>query len=349
MLHALMLCIIALQALLQPAMGGMHRLGPNSPVQRWPTGPNGVVKIPFCYADDVSAIFLGPIFEGAQEIWRLAIGDPGVLNGHRLGGFEEITVNGGHPYCYTTGAGHRQWNNMIPPDTLVVQGSWLPIDDIYDLRVTVATIGYIPSNILNAAGRHSLTIAEPNNVNQDVLKHRVAAEIAHIFGLDYEHQRMDRDHYVKFTCWHLINYRRLQGYVKAQGRPYTMDEICASYALSTSEPYSYFEMPSIFFTQDPLDLGFKDANGNPLLLGSTPHGPFDFDSIMLFDSDRFKDLSRHFVAAAGPLIRWKNAGPDYKPPSKTRVETALTIPRRYFATPSWGDRMTIVNLYPWTW
>lgn len=77
-----------------PQLGWAHVVGGTSPVKTWPANDQGIVSIPYCWADPWSRKNIDRKFKQAWLKWSVKIGSPSAQSGHRLGGFREVTDKG---------------------------------------------------------------------------------------------------------------------------------------------------------------------------------------------------------------------------------------------------------------
>lgn len=118
-----------------PELGWTHVIntgfpGSSSPLQVWPAGPDGIVYIKYCWADQVTKDRLASVVSRAWNSWSNAIGEAGpCYRRHRLGGFSEPP-----DFCYTDAA-HSNWNPAVPGDTVMV---WATVGSIR----SSASLGY---------------------------------------------------------------------------------------------------------------------------------------------------------------------------------------------------------------
>ncbi|KAF2746964.1 hypothetical protein M011DRAFT_72460 [Sporormia fimetaria CBS 119925] len=187
----------------------------------WPKSPsNGkpapIVELPFCLRDPYAEVHAKYVLETALQVWRVnGLGEPGPHSGHRL----QWTFADPGTYCRHPDG---NWNKAVHGHTIEV---------LINPAISggAASLGFTPPAWDSRPGRHQLALGE------DVWKLPlfealpvVAHEIGHLFGLTHEHQRPDRDHYVKFMCHNLVGYeavkREVENNPKRNGD--TIEKIC---------------------------------------------------------------------------------------------------------------------------
>ncbi|KAF2647673.1 hypothetical protein K491DRAFT_723237 [Lophiostoma macrostomum CBS 122681] len=167
--------------------------------------------------------------------------------------------------------------------------------------------------------------------------HTVAHEFGHVLGMYHEHQRDDRDHYVRYQCEKLEGYDQAKKDVEAKGQ-HTIEEVCASVSLGYE--YNFPSAPQ-FSTQRYFD----DLGG----IYVTKGGEYDWHSIMHYTSDAFHNDRLSRDPPNVPLFRWVNGDPDFQPPPVDHTPTADEA-----KLIGWNEQETtddlyshIQTLYPW--
>ncbi|KAF2661100.1 hypothetical protein K491DRAFT_674091 [Lophiostoma macrostomum CBS 122681] len=187
-------------------------------------------------------------------------------------------------------------------------------------------------------GRHMLLINKAlagGQGDSDYVK-VVAHEWGHVFGLWHEHQRSDRDHYVRFDCQRIIGYGPAALKV-LQDKKYTLDQLCNDPATAIA-----YNFPSWQFSLTPADSDGADWK-------FTQSAEYDLGSIMHYQSSAFANPNMpvgdpRFV----PLAHWKQGGPDFQPPPLKPLPDAQLLEHiLYRNEPSDLDVKAIKAIYPW--
>ncbi|KAH4107762.1 hypothetical protein HBI80_129040 [Parastagonospora nodorum] len=306
--------------------------GPNHAIQAWPTNKDNLVYIPFCYLFDYVKQKNAPVFERAWDLWFRKIGKASKVAGHRLAGFEEMKdANGNSRFCYSSFE-NDVWNPDVPEDALVID--W----DILS-ATSWSFCGYTPKNMLDKRGRHQMVIGWEYTPHYERFKvvPTIAHEMGHIFGLAHEHQRADRDLYVKYQCENLYGYQIAKSQLPSQPGV-TMDMLCNDGTTCREDPWSTI---GINCASDYATAQYKDT----LVLGKD----YDVSSIMHYYSRQAGNWRQGEAVTIhnSPLIKWKNGGKDFTPPSVVNDENAEIIDFTWGRGPSDGDLEGIRAMYPW--
>ncbi|ORY18222.1 hypothetical protein BCR34DRAFT_660460 [Clohesyomyces aquaticus] len=159
--------------------------------QPWPRGSDGLVTIEYCFDNDQIEEKRESVIKTGLETWMEALGGrASPETGHALK-FQHQTDY----YCSING----QWNPRVPKNTL--QLKWLQ-GPLLGENGGRASVGFIPQSGPN--GGNNYIEVSPNAI-VELLVH----EIGHVLGMGHEHQRADRDKYVKYQC------DKVEGYQKA--------------------------------------------------------------------------------------------------------------------------------------
>jgi hypothetical protein len=163
-----------------------------------------------------------------------------------------------------------------------------------------------------------------------------AHELGHVMGFVHEHQRHDRDKYIRFNCEGLDGYAEAKKRLDKSDYPLTMDEVC--------ESNWYGRMPGIdwgFITNYSKDMGSTN-DGTRIVQTS---GTYDEHSIMHYASDENCKGTKHHLKDF-PLVKWKKTG-DQAPPPGTIPTDDNAVFIRWSTSPTGGDVAGVKQMYPW--
>ncbi|KAF2648075.1 hypothetical protein K491DRAFT_722874 [Lophiostoma macrostomum CBS 122681] len=321
------------QALAEPQFGSIDGVSDaRNPSQRWARNPmTGATVVEYCFANKWVKRTYADILGRGWMKWFNKIRNPSQANGHSLIVRPAIPLveNRKEQYCYLTdGNGPNDsgaWNNAFPKSILIIK-HW----DKSDIQATAsATVGWNPKDSTNVMLIHPFLLRD----RVDELVDTVAHELGHVFGLLHEHQRPDREHYIKYEC------RKLMGYAECErrtDRKHTMEEICKSSDLG----YRYdFPLAAQMSTENRRMV----EDGREMEQYRNYPRPYDLHSIMHYSSRQGAADQSSWREA--PLVKWKNGGPGYNPP---QLITDRDIEPIYPNTEvSDGDADAIRYLYPW--
>ncbi|KAJ4348233.1 uncharacterized protein N0V89_009605 [Didymosphaeria variabile] len=318
-------------------------------VTRWPRGQDRYTRIYYCYATVEHKNQLKDLISAALALWANALGPAGANSQHSL-----LVVE--HPlhFCYTRRNPNDQnspfvWNQNIPEETLLIQ---------VDASTGSATSHPGFSNGrqethfgLPTAGRHFMKV-NPNLINMfrnnphrgmETARASIAHEFGHVFGLEHEHAREDRDRYVFFDCTGLEGYpeakARLQAEQQAGRTQDKMSQVC--YFPDVAKKYGFgrienYSKPNTFRIRGGVSFELRRRHGFE----------YDVHSIMHYGSSmgaRYwnpNDLANAKV----PLRRWRNGGPNFQPPKQATNQNSELI--RTNERPSNLDVEILRILYP---
>ncbi|KAF2009551.1 hypothetical protein BU24DRAFT_78049 [Aaosphaeria arxii CBS 175.79] len=210
----------------------------------WPRDPaTGRVVINYCYYDHISRGMIAPsqLIEAAIELWMRALGGPASQATRHGIVFKERQYNGYPLYCYEHGS-WENWNHLIPLDTLVIR-------HVTNAQLAArATVGYYNMNPPHA-WKMQMQIglrAEPT-----VVVH----ELGHVFGMVHEHQRVDRDTYVKYQCERVPQFANAWALASQAG--YTVRQLCEDPVIGLRYGFPVWDWTSGYAT------GASDNQGQP--------------------------------------------------------------------------------------
>lgn len=235
-------------------------------------------------------------------------------NGHNLH-FERWKPVGGpnFPYCYTSPG---VWDTRIPPEAVVVY--WVATDPMG--REGSATTGHTANGV---PGRHNLMISgHTTDHNRDFT---AAHELGHIFGLNHEHERYNRDQHVHYNCRNVLGFAEAWGRCLAENHACTEDMLCDDRVLAIRHGF----VGSEFVTYNlPPDI-------------ASPYHP---ESIMHYDSSRGANPAiveqDHTNPMLYPMFR---VDPQTHQADFLRVQGGLPYPQFEISD---GDAAMIRAMYP---
>ncbi|KAF3033987.1 hypothetical protein E8E12_005307 [Didymella heteroderae] len=179
-------------------------------------------------------------------------------------------------YCYLPGT--RDWNPNVPRDTLKIEIDVMILDSAY------STIGWRPPRgDASDAGRHEMMLA----INADA--ELVAHELGHVFGMEHEAVRSDRDRYALYQCKNVEGYQA--AFKRAQAVYGTMS--AAEIEKSLCEDVD-FATQFNFMGSNYVKIPWPSEN-----IDDSP--VFDMDSIMLYASDTFSSPQYERLPASDVL------------------------------------------------
>jgi hypothetical protein len=147
----------------------------------------------YCYDDVQTYNALREPVSAAIKTWEKALGPPNARNGHSVM-FKMATNRRGRPYFCQHRPG--RWNKNVLPNTLAIQdkrgvqahckatygGSWRPQSKVKGWKFKM-------------------------EVGWDYTVNFLVHEFGHVLGMAHEHQRPDRDKYIKFNCKNLWGFK----------------------------------------------------------------------------------------------------------------------------------------------
>ncbi|KAF2688387.1 hypothetical protein K458DRAFT_147378 [Lentithecium fluviatile CBS 122367] len=337
----------------------IHQIGSKSPRTPWPMtneGHHGKLRvITYCFETlDTRAAMYCQI-QAAMKRWQDALGGiPGPQMGHNLA-FREVTNEDGSPApCYVYWdpvAQQGPWDDdIVPDDALVIKN--LP-------NTAESSTGYIPMDVHDGQGRHSLSVPAPKNIaaiqyieewiamHEPILiawtwsvyirpwneaHHAMPTNRALVLGMHHEDQRSDHQ-YIKFRCKKQRNYKARYDFWVAQGqKPESVHRwLCTDMGFATREGVRTKE-----FMVPPVD---RFGQPQPV----TEEGEFDGASVMLYWSG----------------VGAEDFGGDHRNRCDTEVDEGCVLMQirhdqggalNFYGpppTPSGGDISFVKKFYPW--
>jgi hypothetical protein len=162
----------------------------------------------------------------------------------------------------------------------------------------------------------------------------------YVFGLWHEHQRYDRDQYIRFNCEALKGYEGAKMRVQSQGR-HSMDEVCTHGVIAAS--YGFYAVES-YTKHDTLDPGATKIGLNYPRYQNYPENDYDYMSIMQYSSNP-KNWFDDNKKLQSSLAFWKHGGPNFVPPTTVTKDDLDFIYDK--SRPSDKDVKAIQMLYPY--
>ncbi|KAH7076235.1 hypothetical protein FB567DRAFT_596850 [Paraphoma chrysanthemicola] len=310
------------------------------PLSTWPTG-----KIAYCFDQPKTRNNLESDLKEAWKVWHDKLGDASQANSHKLRWLEFAFWDKEWPYCFLERHSPSDpwvWNPIVPYSVAMIMEWETRLPNMAPSSV----IGYIPQDWQrgNAEGRMGMRL----NLHQagDFHNHQhwiaaLAHELGHIFGLYHEHQRPDRDHWVRFNCAALPGYDRAKEMVTREGN-HDMKEVCSNGALAAT--YSFGAVKS-FDTIPHLDPGSEHVGKDWWWFQHYADRDYDDQSIMHYDSDA--DYWRNDDELLRVrLAKWHKRGADFNPPTKFSKDDLEYCYVNF--QPSQKDVDGIKKLYPWS-
>ncbi|KAG9191721.1 hypothetical protein G6011_10455 [Alternaria panax] len=214
---------------------------------RWPRNSENKVVIPYCYHTQEARETVLPILHIAIETWMSYLGVASKEAGHAIS-FKEHSTSDGEPiYCTPDREKSDEWNSALPHETLAIFWGG-------DKMGWSADVGLQPSQ--ETPWENRLYVGDENCF------HCAIHELGHVMGMIHEHQRSDRDTYIKVQYENIRDFEECWGRAKAKGdAKVTRSNICSNirYALEYKCLCSAFIkgitgslLP--LFTLDPYDM-----------------------------------------------------------------------------------------------
>jgi hypothetical protein len=163
----------------------------------------------------------------------------------------------------------------------------------------------------------------------------------HVFGLWHEHQRPDRDHYVRFNCRAVTGYDAAKIKVDQVGQ-HSMEQVCANGAIAAL--YGWNDIND-FDTMNHIDPASNLVGQNWYWLQNFPDRDYDEASIMHYDSHAAHwnhDEEKMYVR----LALWYNRDPDFMPPTQFTKDDLEFVYTNFEPSPE--DVKGIKKLYAWS-
>ncbi|KAF9697216.1 hypothetical protein EKO04_004836 [Ascochyta lentis] len=259
-------------------MGSAHIWGnPEGPIP-WERDKNNLFTIKYCFIRDYDRRHLVDMLETTIEEWWNEIGQAGSRSGHGLTMKELTDANGKPVYCMDNSA-EDKWNKNVPYDTLPIEftdGQEGSCSSTIGLKRTK------PPKPWNMR----LSIDSPNLI-QDTMH-----ELGHVFGMEHEHQRADRDKYIQVLYRNLHDHRSCYQKAKLQEPNIKEDDLCLHYKKALKYGCNCREY-----------IAGVSINGETIKAFGKE---FDYESIMMYNSNdnANRDCIEKFDQC--PLARWKD-------------------------------------------
>ncbi|KAJ8107672.1 hypothetical protein OPT61_g8707 [Boeremia exigua] len=285
-------------------------------VEPWPIERIGGVQyrvIKYCFTNERTRdLFDCSRWQPALALWGEKLGGvASAATGHNIGWRE---AHDGNPdrskrqpaYCVSNG----KWNPNVQPGTL-----WIRQDHI-DPYAAEAAIGY--DVLSNKPPRHNMLLGKDVSVDD------VVHELGHVFGMDHEMIRSDRDDYLLYQCDKLADYQKILK--QAVAKEGLKAEDAAAKLCNDIDFADKYKFDGAEYTKNPHGLIHDD-------------GDFDMDSIMLYDSESFAEKEECVLSDMNqcPLLRYID--------SSNKDAGVARIPRP--KSPSAGDVEWVKMWYPW--
>ncbi|KAF2661064.1 hypothetical protein K491DRAFT_711314 [Lophiostoma macrostomum CBS 122681] len=188
----------------------------------WPRVSNNKVAIRYCFYDTDTDKRLRSLVRGAMDVWMGALGERKKDNGHAIE-FYEHTDKDNKPYhCVDESNPSRPWNTNLQTDTVAIL--WRGADGINPQPVPAssATLGCLKKPnpfVLNLVVGTSHTLWE------------ITHELGHVLGMVHEHQRADRDLFIKYNCDKVFGFDA--AWQKASADGISKDRLCNDAQVAT--------------------------------------------------------------------------------------------------------------------
>ncbi|KAF1955958.1 hypothetical protein CC80DRAFT_594118 [Byssothecium circinans] len=162
--------------------GSADLFGQNGGPKPWPRNSRNKVVIKYCYEFQSTKQKLENALEmEGFSVWRQALGGGPSASSHYGVEFSETKDSNG--------------NDAVPKDALAI------IVDYTPGASGSATIGYVYDNANPEVCIHI-------NDREHRLPQAIAHELGHVLGMAHEHQRPDRDYWLKYRCHMLWDFKK---------------------------------------------------------------------------------------------------------------------------------------------
>ncbi|PSN75602.1 hypothetical protein BS50DRAFT_644514 [Corynespora cassiicola Philippines] len=281
----------------------------------WPRNPqNNLVEITYCYLNQRSRDEARSNLEDAIKGWIDALGGPAShVTGHGLA-FRDVKDDEGNPiFCSEDGgSGGSNWNSEIPLGTMNVE---------YRRDVTGEASMWYRLDSSNPWRNHLKIGASADVVS-------TMHELGHKFGMGHEHQRADRDQFVRFRCHNLIGFEEATEDAQENDRGMNWQIMCEDPRYSTIWGFTAIAQYSLNF--------IPDASFQVLPL-HTDDTPYDILSIMHYPTGihSYDACLTDWELDQCDMVKWKT-------PKEAGVEWIARNMK-----PSAGDLAFVRRHYPW--
>ncbi|CAN9221795.1 unnamed protein product [Alternaria alternata] len=260
---------------------------------RWPRNSDNKAVIPYCYqTEEVKDVLV-------DQQAPSYLGPAGKEAGHAISFEEQLNSEGKPIYCTPDSKAPDEWNSALPHATLAIYWGG-------DEMGWSASVGLQPNQ--------ETPWANQLHIGDGECLHCVLHELGHVMGMVHEHQRSDRDTYIKVQYENINDFEECWERAKVKGDPkVTRSDICDNmrYALKYDCLCGHF---------------VKGITGNLLPLFTLD--VYDIDSVM------------HYPSSSGATTECPNYGSEE---SSNRCPIQVYID---YEDQSKGLTMLVPNLRP---